>query len=545
MERKIIQLFNDGSKVYKNCPVIIEKIVLQKDELSNKVFAQIKYRNVGNKIVTGCNVSLHVFSKDGIELGSIESFLYSDLNAKYGDTFGSMTPVFLHDERTNSISVSIDKVIFEDMTECIIQETSPMTIKKESLSTLITDKDLLNLYKENHNQKCEYIPKKEEDFICCSCGSIYYSESAKCYNCGASFDELTKDLDFETLKNLNKRIKKKKSFKRIFLICCLAVLIAFSFLFIKIMNGPRLVIKDGVVIEMKNKDVTEVTIPDGVNAIGEFVFSDCQFLTSITIPDSVTKIGDYAFINCVSLKDITIPSNVTKIGMCTFENCSSLTNVTIPDGVIEIGHVAFADCINLSSITIPDSITKIGGQAFRNCENLKSITIPNGVKEIDDFTFNGCRSLTNVTIPDGVTKIGEYAFDGCYNITSITIPDSVTEIGNFAFGYCESLTSITIPPKVEVIAVGTFEDCKSLTSIIIPDGVIEIGGAAFDGCDNLTSVIIPSSVTKIGIDAFADFGSNYHLKITYKGTKKQFKKIDLSLLSGITIVKCTDGTINY
>ena len=81
--------------------------------------------------------------------------------------------------------------------------------------------------------------------------------------------------------------------------------------------------------------------------------------------------------------------------------------------------------------------------------------------------------------------------------------------------------------------------------IIIPDGVIEIGGAAFNGCDNLTSVIIPSSVTKIGIDAFADFGSNYHLKITYKGTKKQFKKIDLSLLSGITIVKCTDGTINY
>lgn len=476
MERKIIQLFNDGSKVYKNCPVIIEKIVLQKDELSNKVFAQIKYRNVGNKIVTGCNVSIHVFSKDGIELGSIESFLYSDLNAKYGDTFGSMTPVFFHDERTNSISVSIDKVIFEDMTECIIQETSPMTIKKESLSTLITDKDLLNLYKKNHNQKCEYIPKKEEDFICCSCGSIYYSESAKCYNCGASFDELTKDLDFETLKNLNKRIKKKKSFKRIFLICCLAVLIAFSFLFIKIMNGPRLVIKDGVVIEMKNKDVTEVTIPNGVK---------------------------------------------------------------------EIGFSAFADCINLSSITIPDSVTKIGGLAFRNCENLKSITIPNGVKEIEDFTFDGCRSLTNVTIPDGVTKIGAYAFEGCINITSITIPDSVTEIGKFAFWYCKSLTSITIPPKVKVIAVGTFEDCKSLTSITIPDGVIEIGVFAFDGCDNLTSMIIPSSVTKIDIGAFEGVGSNYHLKITYKGTKKQFKKIDLSLLSGITIVKCTDGTINY
>ena len=44
--------------------------------------------------------------------------------------------------------------------------------------------------------------------------------------------------------------------------------------------------------------VTDLVIPEGVTAIGDYAFSHCRSLTSVAIPDSVTSIGYRAFDHC-------------------------------------------------------------------------------------------------------------------------------------------------------------------------------------------------------------------------------------------------------
>ena len=142
--------------------------------------------------------------------------------------------------------------------------------------------------------------------------------------------------------------------------------------------------------------INKVVIQPGVTSIGGYAFSECKNLTSITIPEGVTRIEDGVFSGC-GLRSITIPKGVTSIGRYAFQECSSLTSITIPEGVTIIGAEAFRGCSSLKSITIPEGVTSIGAGAFRGCSSLKNITIPESVTSIEENAFYACDGLIDVT----------------------------------------------------------------------------------------------------------------------------------------------------
>lgn len=142
------------------------------------------------------------------------------------------------------------------------------------------------------------------------------------------------------------------------------------------------------------------------------------------------------------ITSIEIPEGTTEIGYGAFSQCSSLNSVSIPEGVTKISHYAFSGCASLTLVDIPGSVTTIESDAFANCFALYSLIIRYGVTNIGDGAFLGCASLTSVVIPNSVTKIGISAFAGCRLLASVTIPDSVLSIGNGAFSDCDSLADI-------------------------------------------------------------------------------------------------------
>ena len=189
-------------------------------------------------------------------------------------------------------------------------------------------------------------------------------------------------------------------------------------------------------------NMTEITIPDSVKAIGKGAFEGCTGLTSITIPDTVTHIGDQMLNGCKNLTSVTIPDSVTYIGPYTFGTCSSLTSIMIPENVTIIESKAFSGCTSLTSITIPEKVTLIGSWAFEGCTGLKNVTIPDSVTFLSSRVFEQCTGLTSVSIGNGVTSISGSMFSGCSALESVTIPGGVTSIGENAFADCSALTDV-------------------------------------------------------------------------------------------------------
>ncbi|MDE6690727.1 MAG: leucine-rich repeat domain-containing protein, partial [Clostridia bacterium] len=117
-------------------------------------------------------------------------------------------------------------------------------------------------------------------------------------------------------------------------------------------------------------EATKITLPStstvGQYEIGKYAFGERQ-ISEVTIADGVTVIGTEAFKECESLKKVAIPDSVTKICFSAFYKCKSLTDITIPYGVTALYSSTFGKCANLKQVILPDSIENIYNYTFNEC----------------------------------------------------------------------------------------------------------------------------------------------------------------------------------
>lgn len=252
------------------------------------------------------------------------------------------------------------------------------------------------------------------------------------------------------------------------------------------------------------KELTSVTIPEGVTYIDGRAFDLCDGLKSVTLPSSLKVVGFAAFGKCVGLKSVAIPEGVTSIEMDAFNGCSGLESVVIPNSVTHIGERAFLGCQELTSVTIPAKVTSIGEGAFGCGSKLKQINLAAGNQSftlVDGVLYKKDMSvllacpgiMTSVAIPSGVTKIGAFAFRGCNALTSVAIPEGVTSIQWCAFMECGGLKSVTIPASVKVIGPEVFKDCVELASVTMRGERPDAKSSIFRGCGKLKSIHVPAN----------------------------------------------------
>ena len=80
------------------------------------------------------------------------------------------------------------------------------------------------------------------------------------------------------------------------------------------------------------RKATHYDVPKGVEAIADQAFCS-EYLQTVSLPIGLQSVGNYAFSDCSRLQSIALPLTVTELGQGVFNGCVSLELVSLPEGL--------------------------------------------------------------------------------------------------------------------------------------------------------------------------------------------------------------------
>ena len=295
------------------------------------------------------------------------------------------------------------------------------------------------------------------------------------------------------------------------------------------------------------KNITAITLNEGLTEIGEMGFFNCSKIKELELPASLTTMGSNAFWNigikvvCHSAAPLTLPKSTTysyQFKKCTVivpvgsvaayvaatdkgwdESNTYLTFAGLADGVEYRANDTEAWVTGVADDTvvadIKDYLSIDGSQmpvtridaAFSGKTQLQKVTVPVAVKALPENMFKDCTSLNAVTFASGsqLQTIGKWAFMSTA-VAAIEIPEGVTELPDGVFKNCLSLTEITLPSNLVSVGGGCFYNCKALTTVNVYADNLTIADRAFYSCESLETINsanplqLSSDISKLGME---------------------------------------------
>ncbi len=199
------------------------------------------------------------------------------------------------------------------------------------------------------------------------------------------------------------------------------------------------------IMNIINKNVVSIVIPDYVTSIEKGAFNGCSVLENITLPFVG---GTY---NSSSASEKTLFGYI--FGNIPFDGAMATTQkYSSYDG----SKIVYYIPQSLKTVAITGGNLLYG--AFYNCANIKNIILPDNLSKISDNTFYRCESLVSITIPQSVTYIGAFSFSYCKCLTAITFEDTDNWIkSNSAWGnHGNSNIDVSNPQNNVTLFVGDY-----------------------------------------------------------------------------------------
>jgi hypothetical protein len=251
----------------------------------------------------------------------------------------------------------------------------------------------------------------------------------------------------------------------------------------------------------------------------------------IVLPETLESIGEYAFTNCTQLEEINLPASLKSIGgyFCFYNTPKMNIDVVLPNIESISGGQGMFKNSGIKSFDIRGSkITTIGSTSgntngtFYNCTNLTHVYLNEGFENIQEYTFRNCNNLLYLQLPQSIKTLGYEALRGC---TSLEIDDlylpNLESISRNAF-HGVKIKKISSLGKLTSLTAAAAEDQllgdkSSLQEIVLPQTLKTLGLVALYGYTSLRSINL-------------DNLENIEDRALYNCTSLEFEDISLPML---------------
>ena len=147
-------------------------------------------------------------------------------------------------------------------------------------------------------------------------------------------------------------------------------------------------------------DITEIDIPEGIEAIDTEAFGGCENLQRVSLPSTLKDLGRGVFKGSEQLREVVFPNGneqyrvhegiMHKISERTLVFCPpglKMKAVEVPYGTEVIAEAAFYQNSCLEYVALPDTLKKIESAAFLYTNSLPIIELPPYLEEIEQDAF--------------------------------------------------------------------------------------------------------------------------------------------------------------
>ena len=188
---------------------------------------------------------------------------------------------------------------------------------------------------------------------------------------------------------------------------------------------------NGLTVKRYLGSETEVTVPDGVDSIGDSAFYGCKGLTKLALPQGLKEIGGNAFLGCEGLSYIDIPDGVETVGDWIASESTQLRCSIGSSAAIALSKAEQNFCVDdfavRHSFTDGGAVNGLIAERYVGGKVGAVLTLPQGVTETSQYLLNE-EPLENVMclkLPEGFKKL---TIDNLLWRSAVVFPESIQSI---------------------------------------------------------------------------------------------------------------------
>lgn len=244
-----------------------------------------------------------------------------------------------------------------------------------------------------------------------------------------------------------------------------------------------------------------------IETLSEGTFKNAIKLQMTTLPDSFTRVEKYAFENCQFITEFTLGNNIEYVGEAVFRGATRLTTLTIPfvgssQGLATIDK-SYETMFGWIFGIIDENELLIDNNNFSIVNSLRNVIVKNDTN-ISEYAFHNVDLITYVSLPRTLKELGAHAFEGCTALQSIRLEEGIqieiinestfkdnTNLQGFKLEDDSEDISRTLPAVVTRVEANAFENDVTIETFTLGNTVTYIGSEVFRGCTSLKSLTLP------------------------------------------------------